>query len=103
MTEEGSRGNKKYSQFSTETTLFENRERVFGDDGESGTGTTRHNVHDDDEAKLLPQRFDAIQHRGLPEESPRFLVNLTVDAHGLPRHGNHRAGIDGFSVLRPAP
>jgi ubiquinone/menaquinone biosynthesis C-methylase UbiE len=55
------------------------------------------------EAKVLPQRFDAIQDRRLPEESRRFLLDLTVDEHGLPRHGNYRAGIDGCYVLKPRP
>jgi hypothetical protein len=53
------------------------------------------------EAKLLPQRFDAIQDRRLPEESRRFLLDLTVDAHGMPWHGAYRAGIDGCYVLKP--
>src|ERR1035438_216413 len=52
MAEEGERGNKHFSHFSPETNLFEELERVFRDYGESGTGTTRHYVHDDDEAKL---------------------------------------------------
>jgi hypothetical protein len=55
------------------------------------------------EAKVLPQRFDAIQDRRLPEESRRFLLDLTVDEYGLPRHGNYRAGIDGCFVLKPRP
>src|SRR3982074_914442 len=46
------RGKKQFSQFSRETNLFEELERVFRDYGESGTGTTRHYVHDDDAAKL---------------------------------------------------
>jgi phosphoribulokinase len=50
--EEGERGNKHFSHFSPETNLFEEIEKVFRDYGESGTGTTRHYVHDADEAKL---------------------------------------------------
>ena len=52
LAEEAERGNKHFSHFSPETNLFEELERVFRDYGESGTGTTRHYVHDDDEAKL---------------------------------------------------
>jgi len=52
MAEEGERGNKHFSHFSPETNRFEELERLFRDYGESGTGTTRHYVHDDDEAKL---------------------------------------------------
>jgi phosphoribulokinase len=58
--------------------LFEELERVFRDYGESGTGTTRHYVHDDDEAKLygaepgtftqwgpLPEKSDLLFYEGL--------------------------------------
>jgi SAM-dependent methyltransferase len=55
------------------------------------------------EAKLLPQRFDAIQDRRLPEDSRAFLLGLTIDAHGMPWHGGQRAGIDGCYVLTPRP
>ena len=78
MSEEGERGNKHFSHFSPETNLFEELERVFRDYGESGTGTTRHYVHDDDEAKLygaepgtftewgsLPEKSDLLFYEGL--------------------------------------
>src|SRR5262245_52427449 len=55
------------------------------------------------EAKILPYRFDAIQDRRLPEESRRFLLGLTVDEHGMPRHGAYGAGVDGCYLLRPRP
>ena len=78
MAEEGERGNKHFSHFSPETNLFEELERVFRDYGESGTGTTRHYVHDEDEAKLygaepgtftewgpLPESSDLLFYEGL--------------------------------------
>src|SRR5229473_2261866 len=78
MAEEGERGNKHFSHFSPETNLFEELERLFRDYGESGTGTTRHYVHDDDEAKLygaepgtftewapLPEKSDLLFYEGL--------------------------------------
>src|SRR5438034_402883 len=52
MAEEAERGNKHFSHFSPETNLFEELEKLFRDYGESGTGTTRHYVHDHEEAKL---------------------------------------------------
>ena len=52
MAEEGARGNKHFSHFSPETNLFSELEQAFRGYGESGTGTTRHYVHDDAEAKL---------------------------------------------------
>ena len=51
MAEEAERGNKHFSHFSPETNLFEELEKAFRDYGESGTGTTRHYVHDDKEAE----------------------------------------------------
>jgi len=51
LAEEAERGNRHFSHFSPETNLFEELERVFRDYGESGTGTTRHYVHDDEEAR----------------------------------------------------
>ena len=78
MAEEAERGNKHFSHFSPETNLFEELEKAFRDYGESGTGTTRHYVHDDDEAKLygaepgtftewgpLPEKSDLLFYEGL--------------------------------------
>ncbi|WP_316184076.1 MULTISPECIES: phosphoribulokinase [unclassified Bradyrhizobium] len=52
MVEEQERGNKHFSHFSPDTNLFEELERTFRDYSESGTGMTRHYVHDDEEASL---------------------------------------------------
>jgi phosphoribulokinase len=52
MVEEAERGNRHFSHFSPETNLFEELEKLFRDYGESGTGTTRHYVHDADEERL---------------------------------------------------
>jgi phosphoribulokinase len=66
----GERGNRHFSHFSPETNLFEELERLFRDYGESGTGTTRHYVHDDDEAKLYGAEPGTFTEWGpLPEES----------------------------------
>src|SRR6202012_2150926 len=51
MTEEAERGNKHFSHFSPETNLFEELEKLFRDYSESGTGTTRHYVHDEGEQR----------------------------------------------------
>ena len=70
MIEEGENGNKHLSHFSPETNLFEELQKVFRDYSESGTGTTRHYIHDDDEAKLyggVPGTFTAWEQ--LPEKS----------------------------------
>src|SRR5581483_2845765 len=52
MAEEAERGNRHFSHFSPETNLFEELERTFREYGESGTGQTRHYIHDDEEAAL---------------------------------------------------
>ena len=52
MIEEGERGNRHFSHFSPETNLFEELEKLFRDYSEAGCGTTRHYVHDDEEAGL---------------------------------------------------
>ena len=52
MTEEAERGNKHFSHFSPETNLFEELEKLFRDYSESGTGTTRHYIHDEEEGRL---------------------------------------------------
>jgi ubiquinone/menaquinone biosynthesis C-methylase UbiE len=53
------------------------------------------------EGKILPQRFDAIQHRGTPESSRRFLLELTYDEHGMPCYRGKRAGVDACFLLTP--
>jgi len=78
MVEEGEKGNKHFSHFSPETNLFEDLEKLFRDYGESGTGTTRHYVHDDAEEKMygaapgtftewgpLPEKSDLLFYEGL--------------------------------------
>ncbi|MEQ1463801.1 phosphoribulokinase, partial [Salmonella enterica] len=70
MQEEGEKGNRHFSHFSPETNLFEELEKVFRDYGESGTGTTRHYVHDEDEAKLYGAAPGTFTEWGpLPEKS----------------------------------
>jgi phosphoribulokinase len=64
MVEEAQRGNKHFSHFSPETNLFEELEKLFRDYAESGTGATRHYVHDEEEQGLYgapPGTFTAWQ------------------------------------------
>jgi phosphoribulokinase len=70
MVEEQERGNKHFSHFSPETNLFEELEKLFRDYSESGTGRTRHYVHDEEEARLYggdPGTFTGWEQ--LPDES----------------------------------
>ena len=93
MAEEAERGNKHFSHFSPETNLFEELEKVFRDYGESGTGTTRHYVHDDEEAKLygadpgtftewgpLPEKSDLLFYEGLHGAVVTEKVNIAQHA-----------------------
>lgn len=52
MAEAAARGNAHFSHFGPEATLFEELEEVFKQYSESGTGRTRHYVHDDAEAEI---------------------------------------------------
>lgn len=70
MAKQAKRGNKHFSHFSPETNLFEELEQVFRSYGESGSGTTRHYIHDDEEAALYggaPGTFTAWE--PLPNDS----------------------------------
>jgi ubiquinone/menaquinone biosynthesis C-methylase UbiE len=53
------------------------------------------------EAKILSHRFDAIHERRLPEESRRFLCDVTFDEHGFCRYRGNIAGVDGCYFLKP--
>ena len=93
MSEEGERGNRHFSHFSPATNLFEELERLFRDYGESGTGTTRHYVHDEGEAKLyradpgtftewgpLPEASDLLFYEGLHGAVVTDKVNIAQHA-----------------------
>ncbi len=53
MAEAMEKGNNHFSHFGPEANLFEELEAVFREYGESGTGRTRHYVHDQEEAERL--------------------------------------------------
>ena len=52
MAEEADKGNHHFSHFGPNANRLEDLERVFRDFSETGTGKTRHYVHDEDEAEL---------------------------------------------------
>ena len=53
VAEEDARGNYHLSHFSPEANLLDELENTFRSYGETGTGKTRHYVHDSDEAEVL--------------------------------------------------
>jgi len=93
MVEEQERGNKHVSHFSPETNLFEDLEKTFRDYSESGTGMTRHYVHDEEEARLyggvvgtftewtrLPAESDLLFYEGLHGAVVTDKVNIAQHA-----------------------
>jgi phosphoribulokinase len=52
MAAQAERGNRHFSHFSPETNLFERLEALFAEFGATGSGTTRHYVHDEEEASV---------------------------------------------------
>ncbi len=52
MSDEAVKGNNHFSHFGPEANLFDKLEAVFRDFGETGSGKTRHYVHDADEVEL---------------------------------------------------
>ena len=51
MAEEAERGNNHFSHFGPAANRLEDLENVFSEFSETGTGKTRHYIHDDDEAE----------------------------------------------------
>ncbi|GAA3840848.1 phosphoribulokinase [[Pseudomonas] carboxydohydrogena] len=86
-------GNKHFSHFSPETNLFEELEAAFRDYGETGTATTRHYIHDDEEAARhggspgtftswaqLPPDSDLLMYEGLHGAVVTDKVNVAKHA-----------------------
>jgi phosphoribulokinase len=93
MSEEAEGGNKHFSHFSPETNLFEELEAVFKAYGETGAGTTRFYIHDDEEAALhgcppgtftdwrpLPDNSDLLFYEGLHGAVMTDKVNVAQHA-----------------------
>src|SRR3979490_2726426 len=99
MAEEGERANKRFGHFRPETNLFEELEAVFRDYGETGTGTTRHYVHDGEEAALYgasPGSFTAWA--PLPEASDLLFYEglhgaVVTDQVDVARHADLKIGV----------
>src|SRR3984885_10937559 len=78
MAAEAAKGNRHFSHFGPEANLFSELEATFKQFGRTGTGRTRHYVHDDEEAKLyglpagnftpwepFPEKCDLLFYEGL--------------------------------------
>lgn len=99
MAKQAERGNRHFSHFSPETNLLEELEKAFSDYAESGAATTRHYVHDQDEAALhgtppgtftewapLPAGSDLLFYEGLHGAVVTNKVNVA-------RHADLRIGV----------
>jgi phosphoribulokinase len=78
IAEENKKGNKQFSHFSDASNLFEKLEETFKSYSETGTGLTRHYIHDEQEAALhnapqgtfteweqFPEKTDLLFYEGL--------------------------------------
>jgi phosphoribulokinase len=99
LVEEQERGNKHLSHFSPETNLFENLEQTFRDYSESGTGMTRHYIHDEEEGRLYggkPGTF--TDWTRLPEESDLLFYEglhgaVVTDKVNIAQHADLKIGV----------
>ena len=90
MAEEELKGNRNFSHFGPNANLLEELEAVFRSYSESGTGKTRHYVHDEEEARLygcspgtftdweaLPENSDLLFYEGLHGAIKTEKVNIS--------------------------
>jgi phosphoribulokinase len=99
LVEEQERGNKHLSHFSPETNLFEDLEQTFRDYSESGTGMTRHYIHDEEEGRLYggkPGTF--TDWTRLPEESDLLFYEglhgaVVTDKVNIAQHADLKIGV----------
>jgi phosphoribulokinase len=99
MAEAGAAGNHHFSHFGPDANLLEKLEQVFRDYGRSGSGFTRHYVHDDEEAERygarpgtftewepIPPGTNVLFYEGLHGA----IVTETVD---VAKHGDLKIGV----------
>ena len=99
MAEEAERGNRHFSHFSPETNLFEALEKTFREYGETGTGLTRHYLHDAEEAALYggePGTFTAWT--SLPSDSELLFYEglhgaVVTEKVDIARHADLKIGV----------
>ena len=99
MVEEAERGNKHFSHFSPDTNLFEELEKTFRDYSDTGTGMTRHYVHDDEEARLYDTRpGNFTEWSRLPEESDLLFYEglhgaVVTEKVNIAQHADLKIGV----------
>lgn len=99
MAEAAEGGNNNFSHFGPEANLFEELEATFRKYGETGTGQTRHYVHDQQEAKIYgaePGTFTAWE--DLPEDADILLYEglhgaLVTETVNIAQHADLKIGV----------
>ncbi len=99
MAEAAKKGNNHFSHFGPEANLLADLEDVFRTYGETGTGRTRHYVHDEEEAALLassPGTFTAWQ--DLPKGSDLLFYEglhgaVVTDRLNVARYADLKIGV----------
>ncbi|XUM24583.1 phosphoribulokinase [Bradyrhizobium oligotrophicum S58] len=99
MVEEAELGNKHFSHFSPDTNLFEELEKTFRDYSETGTGMTRHYVHDEEEARLYDTRpGNFTEWTRLPEDSDLLFYEglhgaVVTEKVNIAQHADLKIGV----------
>jgi len=99
MAEEATRGNNHFSHFGPEANLLGDLEEVFRQFGETGTGRTRHYVHDEEEEKRFgvpPGQFTDWEE--IPEDTELLFYEglhgaVVTDDVNLARHCDLKIGV----------
>jgi phosphoribulokinase len=99
MAEEATKGNHHFSHFGPKANLLSELESVFQQFGESGTGKTRHYVHDEDEEQLYgsaPGTFTGWQ--PIPEDTELLFYEglhgaVVTDEVNLARYCDLKIGV----------
>lgn len=99
MAAEEKKGNQHFSHFGLEANLLKELESVFRDFGETGTGKTRHYVHDEEEEKLYgnpPGTFSDWE--GINEETELLFYEglhgaVVTEGINVAKHCDLRIGV----------
>jgi len=99
MAEEAQKGNNHFSHFGPKANLLLELEEVFREFGETGTGRTRHYVHDEDEETLYhapPGTF--TEWEAIPANTELLFYEglhgaVVTDAVNVARHCDLRIGV----------
>jgi phosphoribulokinase len=99
MAEEQERGSKHFSHFSPDTNLFEELEKTFRDYSDTGTGLTRHYIHDEEEGRLYDGRPGTFtEWTQLPAESDLLFYEglhgaVVTDKVNIAQHADLKIGV----------